>query len=392
MQSNDDIYRKDDPPALARRRTSARPASGSRRRRSASSSRRSDSSRRSSRTDRDWNREGTWSSRGNQARQDPSRITRRPGSSRRRRKKQNSLLPRLVMIGLSVLLIGYLGFLGWFLTVGSRPDAAATTPAEPAEPAAPAPPPSEVDYSREISRWETVDRLIQTAQGMIAQGQSDLALDRLQSARERAPDNVRVLRELGRLQLERDEYAAAETLFREALAIDPFHSATRLNLGRALMGRTLYAEVISVAEWILEADAYSVPAHRLAADAYLSLDEPAKALAHLRRLANLDQDDIIAENRLASAYTMIGEYDKAVDLYRTIIRKDPEKSVTYFNLAACYARQGEAEAAVEVLDRALDTFGRAYITTWMKSEDFDSIRDADEFQAFSRTAGIADGS
>jgi tetratricopeptide (TPR) repeat protein len=89
-----------------------------------------------------------------------------------------------------------------------------------------------------------------------------------------------------------------------------------------------------------------------------------------------------ALNKMAMAYLELGDYKKATDELTRMINMDKAESVTYYNLAVCYVRLQDPDAALNTLSHAADLYGRDFVLSWVKSNDFDSVRELEKFQAF----------
>jgi tetratricopeptide (TPR) repeat protein len=77
-----------------------------------------------------------------------------------------------------------------------------------------------------------------------------------------------------------------------------------------------------------------------------------------------------------------GDYDSAIRHYLRIVERKPNAFMMAHDIACCYARKGDREQALRWLRRALESSYGDYARDWaLTEEDFDSIRDTDEFRA-----------
>lgn len=83
-----------------------------------------------------------------------------------------------------------------------------------------------------------------------------------------------------------------------------------------------------------------------AARAYLARGEPRKAVAHLRKLLEVEPHSMAAMSNLIQAYSKTGEHEKAVECARRVLEMKPGSATALNNLGYCYLdfkRPREAE-------------------------------------------------
>jgi tetratricopeptide (TPR) repeat protein len=236
----------------------------------------------------------------------------------------------------------------------------------------------------QIQVWKSVRKDLEISYALQTEEQFEKAAFRLEGALERNPDNLDVKMALAEVYLQQKRHSRARDLLLEVLAADPERYSARLALARVVLAQKNPKAALAAATWILEADPYSVDAHDVAATAYLSMDKASWALPHLRKIVNLERDNVPARNRLALTYTRLGQYDKAIQMFDVLLQEEKVDSVTYYNLAVCYAQQKKGQEAAEVLAQAAHLFGHSFVSSWVKTEDFDPIREDPAFVALAK--------
>ncbi len=366
MQSpNQDIYHQDQPPAFARRRrrwlSLSRPPSAP------PSPAASTASGAALRTD------------------PPPRLDR----ERRRRRRQEhtphvARINRLIWASVASIAVLYLltlaGVEAWARR-HPRP-AAAKAPAETPK-TVPAPQPSvagSVTLADRIVHWKKGLRALADISFQLAKGDLGASQAALENVLVEVPDLTRARLELALIMERQARYAEARDMLTEVLDNDPESLPARIALARIYLALNEPASALAMARWVIEADPYSSPAHQLAADALLNQDLAEEALVHLKKLASLNRDDLSLQNNLGLAYLKTGDYRSALQVFQEVLRLEEGNSVAHYHLAVTYAGQGQATQAVEVLNKAAQRFGTAFVGTWTQGADFDPIRQDPAFQ------------
>jgi len=144
---------------------------------------------------------------------------------------------------------------------------------------------------------------------------------------------------------------AAETAFRNALALAPGHP--RGEFGLALVARA--RGHAHSALFLLERAARGLPGEpRIALEygnALLEAGEAAKAEPVLARAASLAPDDPAPWNNLANARLALGRHDAARDAYARAVALRPDDVPILGNLADCLHRAGDLDGSLAVLRR-----------------------------------------
>ena len=102
-------------------------------------------------------------------------------------------------------------------------------------------------------------------------------------------------------------------------------------------------EAISVAEQILNSDAYNSPAHKILAEAAEAADLPRTAVLSLEIVARTNPKDREVNKSLARVYAKLGEIKRAESIYDELLRANPhdaEIAQAYKDLSARQTMEG----------------------------------------------------
>ncbi len=385
MQSNKDIYQKDQP-HFPRRRHSGAAAPGS------------PSRARNMYSDRE--RPATLG-------EAPPHISRRRHRSRRHRTGQMTLGNRILLSALFIFLVGYLGVLGYYRLYKPRQEAAVPAPSPepegtPAELVSAAPEVlsdnlmerarmDALAMEKQVSIWREAQVAYDRALTDMGRGDAAAAIGRIRAAIGEAPEHIGLQLLLADMLIEQKEFEEARDVLVRVLQAAPERTPARVKLASVLHQLKRYEAALEIAAWIMETEPYLEEANQLAATAYMQIGRVDSAVPHWRRLVALNRDNIMAQNNLAVAYSRLGDYDKAITLFRDVLAADNSNSITYYNLAVCYAQKGDAVHAVDTLARAADVFGESFVSAWFRSRDFDAIRDEQIFETFEQEIGSSAG-
>ncbi|MBU0678394.1 MAG: tetratricopeptide repeat protein [Verrucomicrobia bacterium] len=321
----------------------------------------------------------------------------RHSSRHRKSRRRTQSLPlgvKLLWAGLTIVLAAYVGMLGYSRFKASQDaaerDAEIRRKSEEPKTASKeiASPDSEETSDPDLNGlqarildWKNSYEKIGSAQDLQKNGETDRAIERLESALSTTPAHIGTKLALAKIYMEEKESERAMKLLIEVMDADPLNAKARLALATLLSETGDHDSALDLAKWIIETDAYSVEAHRIASTAYLKTDRVRAAIPHLQKLMNLQRDNIVEMNHLATAYSQLREFGKAIKVFNDILSRDPDSSVTYYNLAVCYAQQDIPSQTVDVLNRAVKKFGAGFVGTWVQSKDFDPVREDAAFSA-----------
>jgi tetratricopeptide (TPR) repeat protein len=197
-------------------------------------------------------------------------------------------------------------------------------------------------------------------------GEMEQALDYMEQAADLAPDNARILRNLGRLQCFNDQGEDCVRTLEEAVELDPDHSLGHYWLGLAYQS-TANEDMQRALEQYREAARIEPSlgsAHLALGRLYgrqpetevLALEAFKLALQIAREKEDADLE-AKAHAELAALYDAQGRYDECVDEWAQVLAEQPGNPTAHRRLGVCYAMRkqaGDLALAVQEMERALE--------------------------------------
>ena len=157
----------------------------------------------------------------------------------------------------------------------------------------------------------------------------------------------------------------AETLFKEAIALDPEYATPYALLGICHFSEVMHGVAKSPRESIMEAsklaqkalalDESSPFVHRLFGYIYAAQYQLDKSVAAFERAVELNPNDSMSLLYLGWALTRIGKPQEAIAIYNRIFRIDPlAPAQVYFGLGLAYASLKNYEQAISYYKKMLE--------------------------------------
>lgn len=339
---------------------------------------------------------------------------RRAMSSRQRRQNKRMSRPnKLLLLSLTLILFAYLVVLGITLYRGYVDrQAPVATPSEELEPVAAEGEagiegaPGEISLLKEpalpiepetgsavedinvsIEQWRAAADALREVRPMLERANIDRAIETLERTLAQSPDLVAAKLTLADLFTQRERYVDARDLYIQVLDADPHTEGVRLKLARSLQALRDYEAALVMALWLLEEDPLREEPNHIAAMAHMAMNDAAAAVPHFRRQLSINRDNVRAQHNLGVAYSRLGDHRRAANLFQEVLANDPGNAIAYYNLAVSFVKQDQAGDAVEVLTDAAERFGLRFVSAWLRSRDFDPVRD---FSAFERLQAAVD--
>lgn len=163
----------------------------------------------------------------------------------------------------------------------------------------------------------------------------------------RGDDELVRLGNVGKSQYEKGEGAAAAVTFQKALALQPAHTNTLLNLANALLLADRADEVIPQAQAILARDPDSAAAYYLIGCAHLRRARFAEAVKSLSAAKTIDQTINAVSFQLGLAHEGLAHYDDALTQWREVVEFEPEHPAVHYRLSQLLNRTGKKDEAAK---------------------------------------------
>jgi len=142
------------------------------------------------------------------------------------------------------------------------------------------------------------------------------------------------------------DWIRAESLYRQALALDPDRAPVLANLSALLVGLKRHAEARECCQRLAALQPANAAAHLNLGHCHMYLAAPADALACYERALVLDPGSVEAVYGRGNALLDLGRLPDARDCYRQLIADRPDFSRTLHDRGLVLLDQGKAEAAL----------------------------------------------
>jgi Flp pilus assembly protein TadD len=150
------------------------------------------------------------------------------------------------------------------------------------------------------------------------------------------------------------EFAEAERIYRQILAVQPDHVGA-LHLLGALVGQAGQPEAaLELIGRAIRLKPDHVIAHNNLGNILRDLGRINDAIESFRQAIRLNPGFALAYNNLGIALTSVGQLDEAVEVLRQSIRLQPDLSEAYSNLGNALSERGEVDEAIASYRQAIE--------------------------------------
>lgn len=156
------------------------------------------------------------------------------------------------------------------------------------------------------------------------QGNSDLALQTLNIAKELDPSNQHVYLQEGIIYGMQQRTSEAEADYKKALELDPSFTTVKVNLGSLLINIARPVEAIAILEDAIAWNPFYPQAYYNLAAAYKAVGRQREAFDAYKKAVELEPSFIAARINLGILYAERGNIDDAKHQFSEILRYDPD--------------------------------------------------------------------
>jgi len=227
---------------------------------------------------------------------------------------------------------------------------------------------------------------LQLALLAVRAGQSEQAANFLTALARRRPKASGIPAALGVLQMSAGAPAAAESRFREALAMDPASTDAMGRLFQLYRESGREAELEPLVRRGLAINERSVMHHNWLGLIHQRRGDPAAAEKELRRALELAPDFAGTMANLGSLYARTGRLEEAAAILERAVRIEPANLEARVNLGGALAKLGRLEEAIDSLREArklglrspelLNALGLAYAQKGLKREAIETLEES----------------
>lgn len=204
-----------------------------------------------------------------------------------------------------------------------------------------------------------------TAESAFAEGRYGEATRMFEAYVQRRPENAWGHYMLGLSAWKSGGLELARTAFERAIALDPKHVKTLLNLSRVLLERGRASEALVRVMAALEIDPESAETHRMMGRVRSALGQSDAAIESYRVALSIDPNDVWSMNNMALALIHLERYEEALPPLARAVQLRPDAPVFQNNLGIALERSGHYGAAREAYRAALvadSSYGKASLS------------------------------
>lgn len=212
------------------------------------------------------------------------------------------------------------------------------------------PPASKPDPDRDLQQT------IRMADSYFRNGRASEAIDMLEEATKRFPQNAQLVNYHGQLCLLAGRLPQAEESFRKALAIDPYLTDAHNNLGAVLDKTGKKTEAEEEFRKALADPTYASPqnVHLNLGLLYASQERNEDAVREMRKAVEIDPKFYRGQFELASLLDKLGQLDEAVRLYEVAAPAYRQDGSYQYRVGLAYFRLDRKDQAKAHLEKVLE--------------------------------------
>ena len=196
------------------------------------------------------------------------------------------------------------------------------------------------------------------------------AINVLQIASSKFPDNIHTLLKLSEFQLIVKQHGDALTTLDKILQRDPQNAEAFYMAGRVALDKGDTTAAIASFQKSVKIDATNDDAWMFLGRIFTNRNSPL-ALQYFDNVLRLDSFNLEAREFQGVYFKRRGEFDKAFEIYRDIVARNPDYSNAWFDMATIYLEQDSLSKAYDHFDIAVKTdplFVKAYYYRGLCSE------------------------
>jgi tetratricopeptide (TPR) repeat protein len=153
---------------------------------------------------------------------------------------------------------------------------------------------------------------------------------------------------------ENEAYAEAAQYFALAGEIQPDSAGAFVNQAFALLNSGNSESAIEPLKLAIEKGDTQPETYIFLAELYVGQNQPEEAIRVLEQASELHPENTDIQAQLLNAYVQTGEVDEAREQYRRAVEQDPENKLYLYNLGSLLLEAEEYEEAIEHLSKAVE--------------------------------------
>jgi len=149
-----------------------------------------------------------------------------------------------------------------------------------------------------------------------------------------APDDFKVVNNLGNCFAKSGNFASAEEYYRKAINLNPKFLASYRNLAVALIGQKKHQEALEYLDYYRNGNPNDADVHATMGDLYYAQKQYGTAIGCYEKYLQLQPNSLDAIVRLADCYFNQGKISAAAAGYRAVLKRNPEHGIANQRLSA----------------------------------------------------------
>ncbi len=150
------------------------------------------------------------------------------------------------------------------------------------------------------------------------------------------------------------QFAMAAGYFANASKINPDSTGAYINRAFALINARRTQEAIEPFERAIEKGEKSVDTYIYLADLYRQYEQPDKSIAVLEKARDMYPDNADLQAQLLNAYVTGGQMDRAMQVYKDAVEREPDNKLYQYNYGSLLLEAEDYEGAIVHLDKAVE--------------------------------------
>lgn len=167
------------------------------------------------------------------------------------------------------------------------------------------------------------------------------------------PPQLELLLQRAIQAFQNNSFNEAEVILKNILRIDKYNPAALQILGLTMAVQKRYKDAIKCFEKAIQIFPNDASIHYNLAKALMDDDQDKKALAHHKKINELDPKNFQALVNYGKSLFKLGEYEKALEKFSLAINLNPHYYEAFFNKAITLFKLNEIQEALLCLDQAL---------------------------------------
>lgn len=195
-----------------------------------------------------------------------------------------------------------------------------------------------------------------------------MALDVLQTALKKKPDSTGILKAMVRINLARNDTAAAEANLKEIISLEPHNLGAIAGLGDLYLAMNRYDDAMAQYQQLKTQEKGEALGVLKTANALARQDKLDEAIEEMTSGYEENSQSSVFITSLARLYMKEARYEEAIEKFKEAVTVDPNNLFAWFGLANCHEFLKDYSGAVKVYELIL----KDHPDSWMAANNLAS--------------------